>query len=714
MEETMKVPMGPPSAPVTLEDNNNEKSNSISCSVQPYAIPPWSEIPPHPYYIELVKDGVILDNLNVSQKGAYMFGRSDQCDFVLEHPTISRYHAVLQYKGNGDAFLYDLGSTHGSFVNKIQVKPKVYQELYVGDVLRFGHSSRLYIFQGPTELMTKERLTKGRSQSLSGSHSLEEMDDMEASLLRAKREAELADGISWGMMEDAIEEDTKEEDEEVTWETYKGELTEKQNKTRDKIIKRNEKVANLKKEIDAIQAKEIAQGGLTQGQQTQIARNEIRIQQIAEELESLEETLNESIQESIGARSGRVGPKKKEGVVDEDEDESDSDEFYDRTKKGTRSGHMEEKQQAVETAETLLEKKENIARDIENTIAALQAEEPGNLTENGRESLESEDPLDAFMKGLSSQIVKDKTTRLQKKLEKLQSEMDRIVFLLKIADPTGEVCRKQEPKLCSSTTFQAGQLALGSAGKPIDTQFCKDKKNPIKLQRGDNAVGVKNLPLTAVVDGPSRNEKSSIGGSDEEVKSTSGVPNKEISAVTKKQWLGAVHNTEDNVHNQGEISHPENAFDSSEFVGYKERKKVLPSTKEDRTSKSILEDAEGLVILKPKEMNCTPDPIKIRKEDNKNENVSSNTGVDAETAAEDAVALLLRHKRGLATSDKQDQIEEEDITGKDESAQKKKTRRLGPEKPAFLEEDCTHYDAWVPPQGQTGDGRTSLNDKYGY
>lgn len=34
----------------------------------------------------------------------------------------------------------------------------------------------------------------------------QEMQDMEASLLRAKVEASLADGISWGMQEDAIEE----------------------------------------------------------------------------------------------------------------------------------------------------------------------------------------------------------------------------------------------------------------------------------------------------------------------------------------------------------------------------------------------------------------------------------------------------------------------------------------------------------------------------
>ncbi|MED6194092.1 hypothetical protein PIB30_025339 [Stylosanthes scabra] len=62
-----------------------------------------------------------------------------------------------------------------------------------------------------------------------------------------------------------------------------------------------EKIANMKKEINSIRVKDISQGGLTQGQQTQIARNEQRMTQILEELENLEETLNDSIRESIGA-----------------------------------------------------------------------------------------------------------------------------------------------------------------------------------------------------------------------------------------------------------------------------------------------------------------------------------------------------------------------------------------------------------------------------
>ncbi|XP_042470687.1 kanadaptin-like [Zingiber officinale] len=103
----------------------------------PYSIPTWSEPPGHPFLLEVLKDGIIIEQLDVSQKGAYMFGRVDLCDFVLEHPTISRFHAVLQFKKD-EVLLYDLGSTHGTFVNKVQIKKKVYTAVHVGDVLRFG------------------------------------------------------------------------------------------------------------------------------------------------------------------------------------------------------------------------------------------------------------------------------------------------------------------------------------------------------------------------------------------------------------------------------------------------------------------------------------------------------------------------------------------------------------------------------------------------
>ncbi|PQQ17140.1 kanadaptin [Prunus yedoensis var. nudiflora] len=51
--------------------------------------------------------------------------------------------------------------------------------------------------------------------------------------------------------------------------------------------------------------------------------------------------------------------------------------------------------------------------------------------------------------------------------------------------------------------------------------------------------------------------------------------------------------------------------------------------------------------------------------------------------------------------------------GKQLSKDKKKLKRvLGPKKPSFL--DSNSNESWVPPEGQYGDKRTSLNSHYGY
>lgn len=119
----------------------------------PYKEPSWSGIPDEPYYLELLKGGCIKSTKYLTEKPYYLFGRLPNCDIVMEHPSISRYHAVIQYKasqtGKSDKgfYLYDLGSTHGTVVNKIQIEPKRYYRLRVGYVIKFGGSSRLYIIQ---------------------------------------------------------------------------------------------------------------------------------------------------------------------------------------------------------------------------------------------------------------------------------------------------------------------------------------------------------------------------------------------------------------------------------------------------------------------------------------------------------------------------------------------------------------------------------------
>lgn len=119
----------------------------------PYKEPAWSGIPDEPYYLELLKGGCIKSTKYLTDKPYYLFGRLPNCDIVMEHPSISRYHAIIQYKaseaGKSDKgyYLYDLGSTHGTVVNKIQIEPKRYYRLRVGYVIKFGGSTRLYILQ---------------------------------------------------------------------------------------------------------------------------------------------------------------------------------------------------------------------------------------------------------------------------------------------------------------------------------------------------------------------------------------------------------------------------------------------------------------------------------------------------------------------------------------------------------------------------------------
>ncbi|KAJ0099379.1 hypothetical protein Patl1_21584 [Pistacia atlantica] len=663
---------------------------------------------------------LLINSTCKCEKGAYMFGRVDLCDFVLEHPTISRFHAVIQFKRSGNAYLYDVGSTHGTSINKNQVQKRVYVDLHVGDVIRFGQSSRLYIFQGPSDLMPPEKdlkiIRKSKIQQL--------MLDQENSLRRARMDASLADGISWGMGEDAIEEDEDDIDE-VTWQTYKGQLTEKQEKTREKVIKRTEKasasfsydfvlafvklisvvkcsliaiklIAHMKREIDQIRAKDIGQGGLTQGQQTQIARNEQRMTQIMEELENLEETLNESIRESIGARSGKISRGKKKGDAEDDEEYlSDDDEFYDRTKKRApiqKSGEN----QSIETADTLLDKRDAIMKEMEDKKELLEKEKNKMASETAVET-ESGDALDAFMSGLSSQLVLDKTEQLQKELSTLQSELDRIFYLLKIADPAGEAAKRRDSKAQEPKPIKSEM--------PVSAVKKKAPEEPKGSGKSGEPVNVSMRKETTPITPVESNKKPEV---DKVVSDT----NKEKSAaysIAKPQWLGAVEDREMKAGPKEEAAL--NIEEPDQFVDYGDRQKML-SKSDDASLKvdSGIESATSGLILRKKLPVEQPEGI-----ENKALDQSTSSSGGTELKAEDAVALLLKHKRGYHGEDDEGKYKSGEMLGENQPRKdKKKPKRvLGPEKPAFLN-SSSDYESWVPPEGQSGDGRTSLNERYGY
>eukprot|EP01012_Entosiphon_sulcatum_P042017 TRINITY_DN5594_c0_g1_i1.p1 TRINITY_DN5594_c0_g1~~TRINITY_DN5594_c0_g1_i1.p1 ORF type:complete len:458 (+),score=99.96 TRINITY_DN5594_c0_g1_i1:29-1402(+) len=116
-----------------------------------YAPPEWSGTHPEgtSCFFEVVKSGIVVETVPLNSKAFHVAGRHPTCDIVLDHPSSSRNHAVIQLRPDGSVFVYDLGSTHGTFYNKsTRLDPRVYVPLKVGDMLRFGQSTRFYVLAG--------------------------------------------------------------------------------------------------------------------------------------------------------------------------------------------------------------------------------------------------------------------------------------------------------------------------------------------------------------------------------------------------------------------------------------------------------------------------------------------------------------------------------------------------------------------------------------
>jgi len=104
----------------------------------PYKEPKWSGVPSEAYGFEVLKSGQILESIDLSTKSFYVFGRLSTCDIRMANTTVSRYHAILQYRSQESEsnpvgfYIYDLGSTHGTFLNKSRLKPNMYVRVQVG------------------------------------------------------------------------------------------------------------------------------------------------------------------------------------------------------------------------------------------------------------------------------------------------------------------------------------------------------------------------------------------------------------------------------------------------------------------------------------------------------------------------------------------------------------------------------------------------------
>lgn len=80
---------------------------------------------------------------------------------------------------------------------------------------------------------------------------------------------------------------------------------------------------------------------------------------------------------------------------------SDDDEFYDRTKK--TSSKKAGENQSIETADTLLDKRDAITKEMENKKELLSIEKNRMALETAGDT-DAGDALDTYMSGLSSKL----------------------------------------------------------------------------------------------------------------------------------------------------------------------------------------------------------------------------------------------------------------------------------------------------------------------
>eukprot|EP01136_Pigoraptor_vietnamica_P044247 Opistho-1_new@20750 len=159
-----------------------------------YAEPPWSGVPRHPFAFEVVKGGAIVERVDLSRKPFFTVGRLPTCDMPMDHPSVSRFHAVVQHRPEaGAVYVYDLGSTHGTVMNKAPLKPRTFYRLRVGQMVRFGASTRLYVLQGPEDDEAEAAEAAAREAAHQRTTKEEASDD--------------GGGIDWGFGEDAVGED---------------------------------------------------------------------------------------------------------------------------------------------------------------------------------------------------------------------------------------------------------------------------------------------------------------------------------------------------------------------------------------------------------------------------------------------------------------------------------------------------------------------------
>uniref|UniRef100_A0A673THE5 Solute carrier family 4 member 1 adaptor protein n=2 Tax=Suricata suricatta TaxID=37032 RepID=A0A673THE5_SURSU len=642
----------------------------------PYREPPWGGPATAPYSLETLKGGTILGTRSLEGMSCCLFGRLSSCDVCLEHLSVSRYHAVLQHRvsgpegecdGHGPGFyLYDLGSTHGTFLNKTRIPPRTYCRVHVGHVLRFGGSTRLFLLQGPEEDREAEseltvtqlkELRKQQQMMLEKKMLGEDSDEEEVDSTERKTNASSQDdemGCTWGMGEDAVEDEAEENPIVLDFQ-----------QEREAFYIKDPKKA-LQGFFDR-EGEELEYEFDEQGHSTWLCRVRLPVddstgkQLVAEAIHSgkkKEAMIQCSLEacrilDTLGLLRQEAVSRKRKAKNWEDEDfyDSDDDTFLDRTglvekkrlNRMKKAGKIDEK---PETFESLVAKLNDAERELSEISEKLKASSKA-LSESP-----SQDSLDAFMSEMKSGSALDGVSRKKLHLRtfELRKEQQRLKGLIKIVKPAEIPELKKTESQTTDVENKAKKLTLPLFGA---------MKGGSKFKLKTGTVG--KLP-------PKRPELPP--------------------ALMRMKDEPEVEEEEDEEEDM-------------------EKEKEEDEKKEMETGSSGLqvetEPEEAVQEARP------PAELMCSKETKNHENTSQLSRMEQSKGDQEISETAASREEPSASKNEYEKNRDE--------LKKKKAPSPGKLPATFSSkypEDDPDYCVWVPPEGQSGDGRTHLNDKYGY
>ncbi|KAK3829754.1 MAG: hypothetical protein J3R72DRAFT_456648 [Linnemannia gamsii] len=446
-----------------------------------YQKPAWSGYPNQQYFFEVIKNGVLVDKIQAPLKEFLTIGRLPMCDLEMEHPSLSRYHAIIQFKSSGETFLYDLNSSHGTKVNKSKIPPQMHVKIKPGDQLRFGESTRIYLFQ-TEEVVDQEEEEKEMVKAMIEKQNRERRGRGE------EEEEEEEEFNSWGMAPDAVEEE--DDMDEAGIQDGSGP---RRQVDPDASYRKDPKKA-LRHYLESrgysceYEVEESGPGhareytarirlpietsmGAVYGQATTGKRRDAEREAALDACIQLDTRgmLNNNKSASGEGSSHSRAPKV------ENSDDDDDDDFYDRTAK--KKKHISKTStQKADTYDTLLEKHSLLLSQISLLETQIQNYD---ATAAAQKQLEEAGDLDAYMASLDQEKAsgssstsgggaKESKGKLQQTLAGMKKEEKRLVMLIEYTKPV-DIMAKIGPGRTTTATVAATGTATTAHGQEQST-----------------------------------------------------------------------------------------------------------------------------------------------------------------------------------------------------------------------------------------------------